>query len=133
MEMRVNRIKTKASNGDVLIDIDKGLRTTFSVRGLKPEYATAVFPAQNLVEREDETKYEFGGAELTRIEVKTGSILMKVESSIEEAIILEYEVPNSNRAGDTNSIYKEWIIPAAKPGEIVNVEESFQLTGLTSY
>ncbi|MBT8327531.1 MAG: hypothetical protein KJP21_07395, partial [Bacteroidia bacterium] len=129
MEMQVSRIKTKASSGLVSIDIYKGLRTTFSVRDLKPEYATAVFPAQNLVEREDETKYDFGGAELTRIEVKSGSILMKVESSIEEAIVLEYAVPNSSKLNDTNSIYKEWVIPPAEPGKVVYVEERFPIDG----
>jgi len=77
LELRVTRVKTKASNGLVEVDVFKGLRTTFGVRGLKPSVATAVFPAQNLVEREDEIEYEFGGARLTQVQIKSGSILMK--------------------------------------------------------
>jgi hypothetical protein len=127
LEMNVSRIKTKASAGAVLIEADKGLRTTFRVRDLKPQVATAVFPAQNLVNREDETLYSFGGAELTRIIVKEGDILMKVESSIEEAIILDYSVPNSSKQGAPGYIQKEWTIPAAAPGEKVIVEERFPI------
>ena len=129
LELRVKRVKTKASDGPVLIDIKKGLRITFGVRGLKPQSATAVFPAQNLVERNDETKYTFGGAELTQVNVKTGSILMKVESSIEEAIILQYKIPQSSRSGQSGHIYKEWKIPASPKGQRIYLEERFPIDG----
>jgi hypothetical protein len=129
LELRVKRVKTAASAGEVLVDVYKGLRTTFVVRGLKPQVATAVFPAQNLVEKNDETKYTFGGAELTQVNVKTGSILMKVESSIEEAIILQYKIPQSSKSGQTGPIYKEWRIPPAPKGEKVFIEERFPIDG----
>ena len=63
LELIVKRVKTKASNGEVLIDVTNGIRTTITVRGLKPLVATAIFPAQNLVEQAEETKYDFGGAD----------------------------------------------------------------------
>jgi hypothetical protein len=129
LELRVKRVKTKASDEPVLIDIKKGLRITFGVRGLKPQSATAVFPAQNLVERNDETTYSFGGAELTQVNVKTGSILMKVESSIEEAIILQYKIPQSSSPGQSGPIYKEWKIPAAPKGQRIFIEERFPIDG----
>ncbi len=129
MEMNVTRIKTLASPGPVLIEAHKGLRTKFSVRGLKPQVATAIFPAQNLITKEDETLYNFGGAELTRIIVKEGDILMKVESTIEEAIILDYSVPNSSKQGEPGFIQKEWTIPPAPPGDKVIVEERFPIDG----
>ena len=133
LELRVTRVKTKASNGLVEVDVFKGLRTTFGVRGLKPSVATAVFPAQNLVEREDEIEYEFGGARLTQVQIKSGSILMKVESSIEEAIILDYKVPNSVGSDGSGIVQREWTIPAAKPGEKVYVEERFPIDGFLIY
>ncbi|MGB0849640.1 MAG: hypothetical protein ACPGTP_00210 [Bacteroidia bacterium] len=125
----VKRIKTKESNGDVQIDVTKGLRIEFGVRGLKPEVATAVFPSQNLVENEDENKYDFGGPKLTEVHIKKGNILMKVESSIEEAIVLEYLIPNSEDYAGNKGIKKVWTIPAAKPGEAVFVEEKFPIDG----
>jgi hypothetical protein len=128
LELIVIKVKTRASNGDVLIDASKGIRTTITIRDLKPQVATAIFPAQNLVEREDETKYEFGGAELTQVYVKSGFILMKVESSIEEAIVLNYSIPNSSRWDAPGiSITKQWTIPAAPKGETVFVEEKFPI------
>jgi hypothetical protein len=129
LELRVTRVKTKASDGLVEVNVFKGLRTTFGVRGLKPSVATAIFPSQNLVERNDETKYEFGGARLTRVKIKTGSILMKVESSIEEAIILDYKIPNSIGADGSEIVERIWTIPAAAKGEKVYVEERFPIDG----
>jgi hypothetical protein len=133
LELRVKRVKTKASDEPVLIDIKKGLRITFGVRGLKPQSATAVFPAQNLVERYDETKYTFGGAELTRLEVKSGYVLIKVESSIEEALVLNYLVPLSNKGSSNEKISKEWIIPPAPKGETVFLEEKVPIDGFNIY
>lgn len=133
MELIVKRVKTKASNGAVLIDVTQGIRTTITVRGLKPEEATAIFPAQNLIEREEETQYTFGGAKLTQVYVKSGSILMKVESSIEEAIILDYQIPNSFKENAPGSIRQLWTIPAAPKGGIVYVEERFPIDGFVIY
>ena len=128
LELIVIKVKTRASNGEVLIDASKGIRTTITIRNLKPQVATAIFPAQNLVEREDETKNEFGGAELTQVYVKSGSILMKVESTIEEAIVLDYTIPNSSRWDAPGiPITKQWIIPAAPKGDRVFVEERFPI------
>jgi hypothetical protein len=130
LELIVIKVKTRASNGDVLIDASKGIRTTITIRDLKPQVATAIFPAQNLIERNDETEYKFGGAWLTEVTVKEGYVLMYVESSIEEAIVLNYKIPNSRKLGQGNkSIEKEWTIPPAPKGEIVIVEERFPIDG----
>jgi len=130
LELIVIKVKTRASNGDVLIDASKGIRTTITIRDLKPQVATAIFPAQKLVERGEETKYEFGGAYLTELTVKEGYVLMYVESSIEEAIVLNYKIPNSRRLGQGGeSIEKEWTIPPAPKGEIIIVEERFPIDG----
>ncbi len=133
MELIVKRVKTKASNGAVLIDVTQGIRTTITVRGLKPEEATAIFPAQNLIERDEETQYTFGGAQLTQVYVKSGSILMKVESSIEEAIILDYKIPNSFKENEPGSIQQQWTIPPAPKGSVVYVEERFPIDGFVIY
>lgn len=129
LDLKVKRIKTKSSNGEVLVDVYKGLITTFTVRDLKPEYATAIFPAQDLITQNTENKYEFGGAELTQIVVESGTVLMKVESTIQEAIELEYVIPQSSKAGAPGPIQQNWYIPAAEPGKTVEVEERFPIDG----
>ena len=43
LELTVKQVKTSASDGDVLVDVSKGIRTTLKVRDLKPQVATAIF------------------------------------------------------------------------------------------
>ena len=87
LELIVKRVKTSESDGPVLVDVYKGIRTEISVRDLKPRTATAIFPAQNLIDKKDEIEYYFGGAEFTQVKLKSGFIKLKVESSVEEAIV----------------------------------------------
>jgi len=130
LELIVIKVKTRASNGEVLIDASKGIRTTITIRNLKPQIATAIFPAQNLVERNEEKEYRFGGAYLTELTIKEGYVLMYVESSIEEAIVLNYKIPNSRKLGQGGeSIETEWTIPPAPKGEVIIVEERFPIDG----
>jgi len=127
MELVVKRVQTKASNGDVLVEVEKGIRTTISVSGLKPKIATAVFPAQNLVDQTNENEYDFGGAELVEVHIKSGSMLVKVESTIEESIIIEHRIPNSYKSGQPGSIEQYFTIPPAPKGETVMYEERFPI------
>ena len=78
-----------------------------------------------MVEQSEESEYDFGGARVTRLIVKTGDILMRVESSIQESIVLNYSIPNSAKQGQHGFIEKEWIIPPAEPGEKVYIEERY--------
>jgi len=134
LELIVKRVKTSDSEGPVLVDVYKGIRTEISVRELKPKSATAVFPAQNLIEKKDEIEYYFGGAEFTLVKLKSGFIKLKVESTVEEAIVLDYSLPNSFKEGQPGSpLQKTWTVPPAKKGEKVFVEEMFPIGGHTIY
>lgn len=127
MDALLKRIKTKASNGDVLIEANKGIRVELKVRDLKPQSATAIFPAQNLIEREDETTYNFGGPQITTMFLLGGEVQMKVFSTINEEIILEYEVPESKHKVTGESIKRTFIIPPAVNGEPSEVDQSFPI------
>ena len=133
LELLVKRVKTAESDGPVLVDVYKGIRTEIAVRDLKPQSATAVFPAQNLVEKNDEIEYYFGGAEFTQVKLKSGFIKLKVSSTVEEAIILNYNLPNSFKEGQLGSLQKEWTIPPASKENPVMIEELFPIDGYTIY
>lgn len=60
----VKRVKTKASDNPVLVEANKGIRLDLSIRDIELEYATAIFPSQNLLEEKQEVKYNFGPTEL---------------------------------------------------------------------
>ncbi|MFY0643907.1 MAG: hypothetical protein JXR19_05525 [Bacteroidia bacterium] len=127
MEAKLKRVKTKASVGPVLIEAFKGLRLQLLVYGLKPESATAIFPAQSLINKEEETTYNFGGPQITAMRLSKGEVLMEVYSTIEEEIILEYEVPQSAHFVTGEKIYKEFRIPPAKDGVPSRTDERFPI------
>lgn len=134
LELIVKRVKTLDSDGPVLVDVYKGIRTEISVRDLKPKSATAIFPAQNIIDKKDEIEYYFGGAEFTQVKLKSGFIKLKVESTVEEAIVLDYSLPNSFKNGEPGTpLSKTWTVPPAKKGEKIFVEEMFPIGGYTIY
>ncbi|MFT5512343.1 MAG: hypothetical protein ACI8SE_000741 [Bacteroidia bacterium] len=123
-------VETRASNGPVLIDADKGVRLALAVHSLEPEYATAIFPEQTLVEEKQEVVYKFGGPLITEIKARTGWVKMRISSTIEEEIIIDYSFPNSGENGDFNKPFKkQYRVPAAKPGTIQVIEGEFPLDG----
>ncbi|MCB9262436.1 MAG: hypothetical protein H6607_08690 [Flavobacteriales bacterium] len=121
---------TRESEGDVLIDADKGLRLELSVHDLEPEYATAIFPEQTLVNDTQEVIYNFGGPLITEIQAKSGFVKMKISSTIEEEIIIDYTFPHSGAGGNyANPFHKVYNVPPAKPGETQVIEGVFPLDG----
>lgn len=123
-------VQTRASDGPVLIDADKGVRLELTVRDLEPEYATAVFPAQTLVEDKQEVIYKFGGPQITEIKAKSGKVIMKISSTIEEEIIIDYSFPFSGEDGDFSKPFnRQYRVPPAKPGEVQVIEGEFPLDG----
>jgi hypothetical protein len=123
-------VETRASNGPVLIDADKGVRIELSVHSLEPEYATAIFPEQTLVEDKQEVEYQFGGPLITEIKARTGWVKMKISSTIQEEIIIDYSFPNSGENGDFNKPFtRQYRVPPAKPGSIQVIEGEFPLDG----
>lgn len=127
LEALLKRIKTKQSNGEVLIEANKGLRIELAIRDLKPQSATAIFPAQNLIEKEEETTYNFGGPQITTMRLKGGEVLMEVYSTIEEEIILEYEVPQSAHVTTGEKITKTFKIPPSVNGVPSRTDERFPI------
>lgn len=123
-------VETRASNGPVLIDADKGVILNLSVHSLEPEYATAIFPEQTLVEDKQEVVYKFGGPLITEIKARSGWVKMKISSTIQEEIIIDYSFPNSGENGDFNKPFRrQYRVPAAKPGTTQVIEGEFPLDG----
>lgn len=130
----VKRVKTKPSGKPVLIESEKGIRLDLSIRDLELEYATAIFPAQNLVEEKQEIRYNLGSSEITFLAVKTGFLLMEVYSNVNEAITLSYTIPNSSRNNNFNDNVKQVVkVPPAAPGSFSKVIKKFPLDNYEIY
>ena len=127
---RVLRVKTRASSGPVLVDADKGVRIEMNIRDLKPEFATAIFPAQTLVNDTQEVTYNFGGPQITEMMARSGFVKMKIFSTIEEEIIIDYSFPFSGENGDFSKPFtRQYRVPAASPGQTQKIEATFPLDG----
>lgn len=126
------RVKTKESEGPVLVEADKGVRIELKVRELQVERAVAVFPEQVLVKDTAEVKYNLAKAKVTEMEIRRGNVAVTVRSTIEEAIIINYTIPSSGKNGDfTNPIDLSFQVPPAKPGTTQVHTEIVPIDGYT--
>ncbi len=114
LEANLNNLESPGTGGvAVPIDTSDQLKVQVTVRDLKPYEATAIFPAQNLIDYTEEVIFETD-FELSRIVVDTGVLYMQSISTVEEPVILEYEIPSATNNGQ--SLLLDGTLPAAVPG-----------------
>ena len=122
------RVATNASAGAVKIDVYKGVRIELDTRELEPEYATAIFPAQNLVTDTQEVIYDFGGASVTEMKIRSGKVIMEVFSTIQEEIVLSYKIPFSGYKGNYGDpVNRVFRVPAAEKGQTQVIKQEFPI------
>lgn len=98
LNAELERFDCPGSNGQqVLIDTSDKILVTITLTNLQPSSATAVFPSQDLANDTTLTTIETGNAELTRIKVDNGRIFLDANSTIEDEISLDYQIPNATK------------------------------------
>ncbi len=108
-------LDSPGSNGNpVLIDTTDAIDLLFTIDKLDPVSATAVFPAQNLVEDTATASIEPPSALLTKVHVQEGQIFMDATSTIDDAINLQYKIPGAIKNGVPLAFTE--VIPAAPLG-----------------
>lgn len=122
-------LKTDASDGPVMINKEDSVTMTFYVRDMKAQSATAIFPAQSLIKREENTVYDLGGAQLKLVKLRRGFIRFRIVSTIQERMFLDYEIPYALKDGQT--VKRNLIIPPAPANGRVEVIDEFPLEGYT--
>ncbi len=123
-------ISSPGSGGNpVPIDTSDAIDLTMTIRDLEIYEATAIFPAQNLVDFENNGAYAMNGPEFTFMTIRTGILRVDMVSTVEDSIYLTYAIPS---ATDTNGQMLQVItvIPPAPPGGSATVSEDFQLNGV---
>ncbi|MCS6917578.1 MAG: hypothetical protein RMK52_00520 [Chitinophagales bacterium] len=117
--------------GYVLIDTSDAILITLVARELKVSEATAVFPAQNLIDQQQLTTYSLsGGAELNQLHIQSGRLGLRVVSSIAQDCYFEYALPSAKDALG-NSIFISKKLDAAPPAGTTEFYQSFDLAGYT--
>lgn len=122
----IKRLTTEASSGPVLIDASKGVDIELSVSRLRPRYAIAAFPSQNVIEQNEGLTVYMGGAEVKYFKAKSGMLRMNLVSTIQEDMTMFFEIPSAIKQGKKLSRIVK--LPAAKPGGISTRDELFDLT-----
>lgn len=125
------RMSTPGSGGiPVPIDTSDAIELTVSARDLVVHSATAIFPAQNLVDIKNEVVYDMGGAEFTQAIVRTGDLVISAVNTIEDTMYLHYQIPGATDPFG-NPIDIRSAVPPAPPGGSVKLDENFDISGYT--
>lgn len=128
LEAELVRVSTPGTGSPVSMDTADAVVVEASVRGLKVLEATAVFPAQDLVDSESDVVYDLGGPEVTRLEIASGNVVIEVVNTIGDSIYVEYDIPGAT-GPDGGAVSFEAVVPPAPPGGSVFIDERFDLSG----
>lgn len=74
-----------------------------------------------------ETKFDLKKAELTYAKIKSGTLTFKLESNIEEATVLNFDLPTTTKDGIPLSI--DEVLPAGTQNNPASVTETYDLSG----
>ena len=125
---KIVSIESPGSGGTpVPIDTSDALIATITVRDLLPYSATAVFPAQNLIDRGETTPFDLNTVELTEMIIKQGYIHLTAFNTLEDSLHFTYSVPTATY----NNIPYEFTgtIPPAVGGEASYIDQTENLAG----
>jgi len=126
---QIINMDSPGSAGPVPIDTSDNLTLTLKVYDLKPYAATAIFPAQNIINSYDVVKYNLGSAELSTILIKEGQVEVEVISTLQDTLYFQYLIPSAKMNG------KEFVVNAivdpAPPGDTSHLLRYYDFSGYT--
>lgn len=127
----ITNFDSPGSGGEnVLIDTSDAFIITMTAYDLELVEATAIFPAQNLVNRKNDVQYAMGGPEFTNMKIQSGNVVIDVVSTMKDTIYIEYAIPGAvDPFGNSVSISTK--VPPAPAGGSTTVSEEFPLDDYT--
>jgi hypothetical protein len=123
----IKRLVTKASPGPVLVDADKGVNVTLTVRSLRPRSAVAAFPNQTVMNQNEALSMPMNGAEVKFFKVKAGNLQLRLETTIQENMTMFFSVPSATYNGVP--LERTVKIPGVAPGKREVYEEIIDMSG----
>lgn len=73
--------------------------TTIKDEFFLPIGSLTLQPGQNFLSDTNYTRYDLGGAQLTQLNIQSGTIELRLSSSLNEASVLEYALPTATKNG----------------------------------
>lgn len=119
-----------SGGAEVFIDTSDNVLLQLVAHDMELYEATAIFPAQNLVNTSSEVEYFMGegGPEITEMTLKSGNVVINVVNTIEDSISITYSLPYAT-SSTGEPVYFETVCPPAPPGGSITVSEDFPLAG----
>lgn len=118
-----------AGGFNVPIDTNDYIRMTVIVRDLGASSATAVFPAQTVLDDFSRINYQFdNGIEIKRLEVASGELRINAVSTIQDTIDFTYTLPTAIKDGQQVVVQDR-----LEPDTLTGIAEAEVLFDLTDY
>lgn len=94
-----------AGGGGFVMDTNAYIRLRIIVHSLTASRATAVFPAQRVIDDYSRINYTFdNGVEITKIKSKTGHLVLDAISTLQDTMAFTYSLPTAIKNGQPVSI-----------------------------
>jgi len=127
LTFNVINLSSPGSNGDsIKIDTGAAIKIVLTGSNMQVSAATAVFPAQNLVNDNVDVNYNLRGPLFKSFIIRSGEIDFKTTSSIKDTIHMTYSIPGATKNGQPINEYLN--VPPAG-GTSVTIYDSFKLNG----
>lgn len=111
----------------VTINYSNAIISRLKVYNLRPYEATAVFPAQDLVNKGDKVYFNIGEIELDYIEAITGFLSIQSYNTIEDPVHFMYKLPGLTNHGDTFLV--NGTVAGAQNGVATVVDQTHDVSG----
>jgi hypothetical protein len=119
---------SNGSNGvPVAIDTSDALLSTLTVYDLHPSSATAIFPSQNLIDKEKTVPFKFKTVELVEAHVKSGQAVIELYSTLQDSVRFTYKLPSASLNGVPFEI--STTLAPAPPSGVTVFTQSYDFTG----
>lgn len=116
--------ETPPDEATLYIDYSDFFSASIKLDSLMVSEATAIFPAQNLVDARDTVSLlDMGDIELIKAKIKKGRVSAVVRSTVEADMEMEYYIPSATLDGEIFNFLAE--VPAAPSGGFYEFSESF--------
>ncbi len=128
LEITITNMDIIDPGSPIPIDTTDAITATMSLLDLSVSEATAIFPAQVIVNNTDSVELEdMGDVRLKAASIASGQVEIEVLSTIEDSLFFTYTIPDASLGGVPFSIDVE--VPPAPPNDTARINLNYDFTG----
>ncbi|HKR05321.1 MAG TPA: hypothetical protein VJY62_11870 [Bacteroidia bacterium] len=123
----ISNMSTPGSGGPVLIDITDSLTASLYIHDLHPSTATAIFPAQDLINKSQPFRLHLDPVQLKEAIVKSGYVEIVLYSTLQDSVHFTYSLPSATLNGIPFSVSRT--LPPAQSGGVSSDSTTYNFAG----